>query len=278
MGITRNGSISRASKFSSISACCLAAFWGALACPLAADSYDVQLSPALYGNLCQLDMSVYPSWACGPASTANELAYMQHANSVLYPGLLPASDYAGLVSLGNTLAGPSYMATDNINGTWHDTLIAATVSYIESRSPGCTTYAAQDYWSWVHKSKPSWVQSGTPTWEFLLQDLQAHDAIDILLTYHAGGGHYVTVNGLTWNDADADDIIDSTENARLYFMNPWTGQEANAHLWQTSRNGTLETDYSSSWVSTIFAATVPEPATLLLLACGGMALMRRKRN
>jgi hypothetical protein len=261
-------------KFALISAMCVP-FLGSTAHSAV---YETQLPTELYGTLNQHDLSV--SMACGPASTANALAYMRNANSALYFNLLPTPDYSNLVSLGNTLAGPSYMGTDSVNGTWHDNLIASTVRYIEEYAPNQTTYAAQDYWSWSHQTQPTWVQSIIPTWEFLYQNILAGDAIEILLTYHAGGGHSVTVNGLAWNDSDNDSVIDSAEDAQLYFMDPWTGTEQYAHIWQTSRNSSLETDYSNSWVSTAFAVTVPEPTSLGILAMTllSMQLTRRVRR
>lgn len=249
------------------------------AMPASAANYYVMLQTNLYGNLDQHDMSIYPTMACGPASTANAFQYMQSFNPTLYPTLVPSGGYSGLVSLGDTLAGSTYMNTTGANGTWHDSLIAGAVKYIESYSPNVSLYAAQDYWTWSHQTKPSWVTAATPTWGFLYQGLVAQGAVEILLT-RTGGGHFVSPNGFSWNDANDDSIIQSDENARLYFMDPWTGSETSTHIWQTDLNTRIETDYSSSYISTVFAITVPEPSAVWLLAGGGPALLwlrRRKR-
>ena len=248
------------------------------AMPARATNYYVMLQTNLFGNLDQHDLSIYPTMACGPASTANALNYMQAINPVLYPNLVPSGGYSGLISLGDTLAGSTYMATDNVNGTWHDSLIAGAVKYIETYSPSVTTYAAQDYWTWSHQTEPSWVTDTLPTWNFLYQGLVAQDAVEILLTYHAGGGHFVTPNGLSWDDSNSDGIIQSSENARLFFMNPWTGSETSAHIWQTGLNTQLETDYSSSYITTAFEVTVPEPSAVWLLAAGVPALLWLRRR
>ena len=248
------------------------------ATPASATNYYVMLQTNLFGNLDQHDLSIYPTMACGPASTANALDYMEAINPILYPNLIPSGGYSGLVSLGDTLAGSTYMNTDNVNGTWHDSLIAGAVKYIETNSPSVTTYAAQDYWTWSHQTKPSWVTYATPTWSFLYQGLAAQDAVEILLTYHSGGGHFVSPNGFSWNDVNSDSIIQSNENARLYFMNPWTGAETSAHIWQTGLNTQLETDYSSSYITTVFEVTVPEPSAAWLLAAGVPALLWLRRR
>ena len=250
------------------------------ALPARAANYYIMLQTNLYGNLDQHDMSIYPTMACGPASTANAFKYLQSFNPTAYSSLVPGSGYSGLVSLGDTLAGATYMNTDGTDGTWHDNLIMGAVSYIETNAPSLTTYSAQDYWSWSHQDQPSWATTITPRWNFLYQGLVAQDAIEILLTYNAGGGHFVTPNGFSWNDVNDDGIIQSGENAQLYFMNPWTGSETNAHIWQTNLNTRLETDYSSSYISTIFEVTVPEPSAAWLLAASVPALLwfrRRKR-
>jgi len=233
--------------------------------------YSVQIPSNGYGNLNQHDMTVLPTMACGPASTANALLYLQNAAPNVYDSkLTPSAGYGGLISLGDTLAGPGYMKTDSVNGTWHDNLIIGTKNYIESKVPGQTSYSAQDYWSWSHQTRPAWAQSVTPTWNFIYQALTISDAVDILLTYNSGGGHFVTVNGFSWNDSDGDNIIDSGENARLYFINPWTGAAENNHIWQTSLNGSIQTDYSSSWISSAFAISVPEPSAFALLLVGAV--------
>ena len=246
--------------------------------------YSVQIPSNEYGNLDQHDMLVLPTMSCGPASTANALLYLQNAAPSIYGSkLTPSADYGGLISLADTLTGPGYMNTDSINGTWHDNLIMATKNYIESEVAGQTSYSAQDYWSWNHQRRPAWTQPVTPTWNFIYQALTISDAVDILLTYNSGGGHFVTVNGFSWNDSNGNNIIDSGENAQLDFMNPWTGAEAINHIWQTSLNGPIETDYSSSWISTAFAMAipVPEPSAFALVLVGavgfGVCAWRRRR-
>lgn len=258
-------------------ACMVVAAFVFAAAPAPAATYNVMLQTNLFGNLDQHSLTPYPTMSCGPASAANAMAYMEAYNPTLYPNLVPGGGYSGLISLGNTLAGTNYMDTTDSDGTWHDSLIAGDVKYIEGLYPNVTTYAAQDYWSWSHQTQPSWVTTGTPTWNFLYQDLVDRDAIEILLTYYGGGGHFVSVNGFSWNDVNDDGIIDSSENARLYFMNPWTGSETNVQIWQTGAGTQLKTDYSSSWISTAFeASVVPEPSvvTLFLGGAGMMAVSR----
>ncbi|HVM62109.1 MAG TPA: PEP-CTERM sorting domain-containing protein [Verrucomicrobiae bacterium] len=246
-----------------------------------ATGYSVQIPSNEYGNLNQHDMPVLPTMSCGPASVANALLYLQNAAPNTYDSkLVPSAGYGGLISLADTLAGPGYMNTDSVNGTWHDNLIMATKNYIESEVPGQTSYSAQDHWSWSHQTHPAWAQSVTPTWQFIYQALTLRDAVDILLTYNSGGGHFVTVNGFSWNDSNGNNIVDSGENAEIYFMNPWTGAEASNHIWQTSLNGAIETDYSSSWISSAFTISVPEPSAFALLFVGavGFSVCARGRR
>jgi hypothetical protein len=225
--------------------------------PTLAVTYNVTIPSNQYGNLNQHDMHVYPTMACGPASSANSLDYLQNAFPDIYgTSLVPTPGYNGLITVGDTLAGPSYMQTDSVNGTWHDNLIVGMKNYIEGRVSGETSYSAEDYWSWAHQTQPNWAQTMTPQWNFIYQQLTNDANVQILLTYNAGGGHFVTVNGLNWNDADGDGVIDSSEGAQLSFVNPWTGTVGTAQVWQTSLNGRIETDYSSSWISMVYAMNV----------------------
>lgn len=232
-----------------------------------------------YGDLDQHDMTVYPTMACGPASVVNGLVYLQTSFPSVYgTRLVPNISYSGLESLGNKLAGPGYMNTDSTNGTWHDELMAGTVRYIQSVAPGSTLFAAQDYWSWTNESRPSWMTYKTPTWNFIYNALVANSDVELLFTYQSGGGHFVTARGLYWNDLNNDGIIQSSEGAQLYFINPWTGANDSTQIWQTS-SGAIDTAYSDSWISVAFSLTeVPEPdiAALLLLGMGVAVLIRRR--
>ena len=69
----------------------------------------------------------------------------------------------------------------------------------------------------------------SPTWQFIHENLRDGEDIEILsLKRNADGtlaetGHYVTLTGLTWIDADGDLQIDQDENAMLAFVDPAGG-------------------------------------------------------
>ena len=91
--------------------------------------------------------------------------------------------------------------------------------------------------------------------------------MQLLLTY-GGGGHVVTLDGFSWNDANGDGIIQSTENAQVSLIDPWTGLAAAAQV-KSMADGSLQVVYNGQGeISSAFAISVPEPSSVGLLAMG----------
>jgi len=256
--------------------------------------YEVHKEVALYGNLNQHNIHWQPLMACGPVAVTNSLWYLQNK----YPGvydtrLVPqqqvdqdgngvVNSYDDLIAVADNL-GQNFMFTDPANGTWHDNLIVGKMNYIEGRLPGQTVYEAQDQWGWAHQTRPNWVQPVTPGWDFMFGELKDCEDVEILLSRFNDGGHYLTVTGFTWNDANNDKFIDPSENARIEYMDPWTGATGNSHVWNNGSPGSpgeMETDYftDGSWISVVVSESpsrIPEPCSLIvwsLLAVLGIAL------
>lgn len=227
-------------------------------------SYTVQLSPGLYGNVNQHDMSGYSTSDCAPASGANGLFYLQKEFGL---PLFSSTNYSGLLSVANTLASSSYMWTQT-GGTTDDNMMEGTVKYIEACSPSKATYSAQDHSSWLDYSQPSWDTLQWPTWSFLYQSLQQGDDVQLGLQY-PGGGHAVTLTGFSWNDANGDGLIQKTENAQVFLVDPWTGLTGQGQVWSFA-DGSLFLAYSGTAdITAAFAVhVVPEPSGGGLVALG----------
>jgi hypothetical protein len=127
--------------------------------------------------------------------------------------------------------------------------------------------------------KPNWVSDNTiPTWQFLYNELKDGEDIEILIT-DGNWGHYLTVTGFSWNDADGDKTVDANEGATIFYIDP-AGNATNSPISQQVLGGQLFVSYPNFNNASLVMAvseSVPEPATLSLLALGGLAMIRRRR-
>jgi hypothetical protein len=248
--------------------------------------YDIDKDPTgtLYGNLKQGDIPEWGNVACGPTAAVNSFVYLQNK----YPGvydtsLVPGGDMVGVAQI---LGGAGYMNTIARGTTFHDDFIWGKMRYIEDQVAvaGRTVYQAQDQgiWNNPNRIKPAWVQEGVlPQWQFLYNELVACEDVEILISW-SGGGHYVTLSSFHWNDLDDDLIIDNGENAWINFINPSTGLNGTANIWQDSLGGNIETSLvDGSWISVaVSESPIPEPITMIsaFLAIGTLGMYVRRHT
>ena len=222
---------------------------------------------AYFGNLNQGSLDyAYPKFgtgdnnmACGPSAATNSLVYLQNAYPSLYGRSLialaghsmqgtgsytPYDDW--IYTAGGVLA-TKYMNTTNA-GTYDGDFTMGLYAYTNTVASGKVRYSAQDCWvpSWGGSSKPpSWVSGVTPTWNYLYNGLKNSADVLTMLTYvSSDGGHYVSAEGMTWNDA--------TESGTLTFMDPGGGKSTTTSIRLSS--GKLYTDYggsNESWISAL---------------------------
>jgi len=222
--------------------------------------------------------------------------------------------YEDMKEAAETLAGPDYMNTKT-NGTWGDMFISGKSKYMESVLLGKTVYGAELIHEWALEGKrpvderpqidkPDWVTDNTvPTWTFLWDRLSSCAAVEILINWDWNeedeqyeGGHYLTIKSFFWNDVNRDNIIQREENATIDYIDPRTGEVKLSDIWFDPsfdtggfHDGGLGIEYSypdpedpgleitvDGQITMAMSQTLPEPATLLLLALGGMAMMRRR--
>jgi hypothetical protein len=236
--------------------------------------FNVQENAGYFGTLNQHSLQYsYPSlgtgsnnMACGPSAATNSLIYLQNAFPSSYGNNLILSaghdmDNDGsyttydnwIYTSGSGLASSSYMNTTLANGTWHDDFIWGLYKYVENKVPGMTSYSAEDYWSPTYWGNPpatypppSWVIGTTPTWDFLYNALNNSADVQVLFSYVNGGGHFVSITGMTWDNVQ--------NSGTLNFMNPWDGQFESTNIRLSS--GRMYTDYggsNKSWIGEINA-------------------------
>jgi hypothetical protein len=252
-----------------------------------ADVYDVTLPIEQYGNLNQQTVPEFGNWACGPSAATNGYVYLENAYPELYGrSLVPpqgqdldgdgfVNQYDDMIATVQILGGETYMRTAGLGATPRDLFIAEQAQYIEDRVPGVTTYSAQATSSWQYHERQEWCEPIDPEWDFIYGGLTSAGSVSILVSWTAGG-HYLTLNGFHWNDANDNGVIDRAENATLDFMDPWGGEPGAANVW--FQGGHLRTNYvsGSSIYAAFVAVPIPEPATGVLTLLSGLIWLRKR--
>jgi hypothetical protein len=244
---------------------------------------------AYFGNLDQHSLQYAYSqfgtgndnMACGPTAATNSLVYLENAFPSLFGQSLIAS--AGhsmqgkstyttyddwIYTAGGVLASPKYMNTTQAEGTYHDQFIWGLYKYTESVAGGKLSYAAEDYSSpkyWGNapapSGPPSWVKGGGPTWDFIYDGLNDSASVDVGLSYVGGGGHFISIKGMTWNDV--------ADTGTLTFMDCWTGKTVTTDIYLNS--GQIYTAYGSNG-SYISSAEVLTPIDVPAVPTGQNAV------
>jgi hypothetical protein len=216
----------------------------AVTAPAWATQFDAQLDQGLFGHVNQNNVpaqgpGVPGSNSCGPTAVANSFQYLQNNFSTVYgpntiiPAGMTAQDVA--INLAN-----NWMNTSNSIGTSAENLIAGKRNYLESVAPGKTSYAGQDPF---YSGSNSFVAHQTPTFSFLYNALTSGADVEFGIRFPGGGGHFLTLTSLHWNDANNDGVIQSSENATIDYIDPETGASGVSSLFQSSPGGPLLTDY-----------------------------------
>ena len=240
--------------------------------PAPAAVYDVQVPLGLYGDLNQTDVPVIGEYACGPTAATNGLIYLQSAFPRNYDGsLVPIQDqdldgdgdcdsYDDMIVTALILAGSDYFDTVQTQCSWPDNYIWGKNRYIEQLASAVTVYEAQNQWDWDnHPPQPAWVTQQPPTWTFVYEGLLDGADVEVLLSfagYPDGYGHWVTVNGFHWDDANDNGVIEQTEEALIDFVDSLGGTASSVSIWH--EDSLIRTDYpigGATWISAAFLAT-----------------------
>jgi len=127
-----------------------------------------------------------------------------------------------------------------------------------------------------------------PTWQFIFDELKKGQDIEILVGFYddtgaRNGGHYVTVTGFSFEDADGDGDIGAAELATLYYVDPDDGN-ANFNELNMIDDFINLMGYSDQYNTYVEAAVaespIPEPLTLSLFAAGlvGVVMLRGRKK
>ena len=277
-----------------------------LVSPVWAVQYSIQKPQNLYGTLNQNLIPGGGQFMCGPTAAVNSFVYLENAYPLVYNrNLVPdnnppngAHDPAELIATAQLLAAANYMNTMvalGASGTYDDMFIYGKYRYLEDNAAGQTVYSAElkSTWGWgvgvrppaqiPPIPKPAWVQQNTiPTWQFLFNELTACEDVEILIV-DGDWGHYLTLTSFFWNDANNNGIIEQAEGASIDYIDPATGAPGISPIGHAIGGGPqLFVSYgmypNAQVVMAVSESPIPEPATLSLLAFGGLlTLTRRKR-
>jgi hypothetical protein len=263
----------------------LAVLVSALARDARAIGYNVdETTVAAFGNLNQANVGPNGTNGnnfCAPTATMNSFTWLANAYPAIYGNMLMGGQATWLAA-GMLLAGPAYMNTDKNNGTTEGNWVGGKVGYINNFAPNTTTFAGMD--SVATPGRPAWDQNANPTANFLLQQLQGGEDVELGISPTVGNnaGHVLTLTGISWNDANNNGIFDAGDTLTLNTIDP-ANPGVNTPLTLTpGANGMKITGgaYGTYVMDAALAESpVPEPATLSLALMGGAAIgfLRNRR-
>jgi len=219
--------------------------------------------------------------SCVPTATMNSFTFLQNAYPLIYGldgGGAPAlqggqGSWLGAATL---LASPAYMNTDVNNGTSLSDWINGKVSYLNMFAPGKTLFAGMETLSGI--GRPIWDQNANPTVNFMLQELQAGEDVELGILPLTGIGHALTLTGLTWNDADNNGGFNAGDTLTLNTIDPGN-PGINTPLTLSPGNPMTISGgpYNNYTLNVVLAESpIPEPATISLLLLGAVALLARR--
>jgi len=276
-------------------------------------TYSVMENTSYFGWMDQysLDNSTYHfvgNEACVPTSSTNAMTYLQNYAPGYFGTVLTGTTYASWQATDALLITPAYMDTQPSDGTYYDHIPYAWTKYvIEDNGFNAVSFSGifpSDYWGTGNYAKPAYMTDGNPTSSFFVNALGAGNATIFSILYNGGGGgHELLAAGLDWVDLNDDGIIEFSENASLYFVDPLDpatydgdGQPVagpkitEGHVWYNEAESELKlsyTQYSGSLpysgtydtvgatIDTVFAVSVPEPGVWGLVALGGILVVMR---
>lgn len=236
-----------------------------------------------FTNFGQLDQSetTCSSNGCGATALVNGLWFLQQQypkifGQSLIPLTKPGDENSDMASVANKLAGAGYMNTQG------DTSISYFIygkdKYLNEVAKGKIRIAVQtqEAWSGPPGAAPSYVQNVAPTPIFLFNELKSNEAVEVLLAYKAGGGHYITLTGIDYQPTATGG------SGTLSFVDPShptiPGQvPSQITISQSIKDGVISgvykpfgTDESHDFNITFAAgqSPTPEPGTWLLLVAG----------
>jgi len=252
-------------------------------------------NPADFGNLDQASVNC-PNTACGPTAATNSFLMLQRTHPELYGSLLiPGSGFGGavtyqdLIDVANTLGTEPYMGSCGCfpqTGTYIEDFIMGKMNYINSVAPGTTTFEAQIGINWLQNRnpnpapnttapKPAGVQQNTiPTAQWIRDQIDKGQDVEIFVGYNAGGAHYLTLTGITF-----DTVLNT---GSISFIDPLGGLAGTSNI--TGLDGgagnALALDYSggADIFSAVAESAVPEPGTVILLGLGSLLIVVGRRK
>lgn len=249
---------------------------------------SVQLDYNLYGHVWNTDTGAFGGLGvpyCAPTATINSFRFLEKSNPLIYGTTLTGGD-ANIVASRNALA--VQMNTIINAGTTDKDWWEGKVDWIEARKPGITIYSGMvtpgvNFALWKYNQ---WLTNAYPTWDWLWTQLNNKEDVELKINPGSETAHALTLTSLKFNDLDSDGIWDLLEPRKIDYLDPNNPTQLFESDLFLNEFGALKFNWHNNgfnnptdvFISMAFRESVPEPSTIIVLACGLVSLFGQRRR
>lgn len=236
---------------------------------MAVERYQVIQDQAKFGWLSQYSLDdeihdfVGPE-ACVPTSSTNAMTFMQNSHPFYFGERLTGDSYADWIATDTVLVSEPYMDTEPNAGTGAQDALSGLEKYIIGDNGfdlvEINAMIPTNVFGPIEPDYPGrdTIIEAIPTWQFIESSLAAGNATMINLFYPGfAGGHAVLITGFEWDDANGDGVIQESEGAKFYAVDPLDPSETypdgfpggdakftEIRVWNDPQDGVLLLTYS----------------------------------
>lgn len=254
----------------------------AMAFATSADALTIQKPYEQYGHLYNTadgTSTGTPVGWCASTAVMNSFIYLENQ----YPGI-----FGNLLSRGDAVASRNELK-DMMDPAYPRDVWEGKLEYLDTYAPGKAIVGGMlpyDTTGWAGASS---LLTGWPSWDVMWEQLKACEDVELgIYDLPTTVGHMLTLTSMHLDDLDGDGTWDpGVETAQIDYLDPNNPTQLFVAGIQLDANGRIVFNWHNGGANTprdmyiavaYWESPIPEPATICLLALGGVAILIRKRK